>query len=49
MNKKSYNLEMQFPVTNTCIKWCRLTCCSWGQIKTYYDKDNQIKGKITQF
>jgi hypothetical protein len=36
--------EMQFPVTNKCIKWFNNTLCSWGQRKTNYDVEGNIKG-----
>ena len=38
-------LEMDFPVTNNCVKWFNHTFCNWGQKKTTYNKEGQIKGK----
>jgi len=45
MSKGKYlKLEMEFPVTNECVKWFNGTCCGWGQKKTPYDAEGNIKG-----
>jgi hypothetical protein len=47
MSEENKNiLEMSFPVTNNFIKKFNKTCCFWGQKKTIYDAEGNIRGKI---
>jgi hypothetical protein len=39
-------LEMDFPVTNTFIQSFNRLCCNWGQKKTFYDQEGNVKGII---
>lgn len=42
---KTMKLEMDFPVTNNCLKWYSRTFCSWGQKKVTHNKEGRIKGR----
>jgi hypothetical protein len=37
---------MEFPMTNTFIKWWNRTCCSWGPQKTPYNKAGAKVGNL---
>ncbi len=45
MSKKQ-NLEMSFPVTNDLVKMFNKKCCDWGQRKSPYDVEGQIRGNL---
>lgn len=46
INMSKLNLEMDFPVTNNFIKLFNKVACSWGQKKSPYDSDGQIRGNF---
>ena len=41
----SLELQMEYSVTNECVRWCNSTCCNWGQRMPSYDAQNNIVGK----
>ena len=46
MSDKVLILEMSFPVTNDFVKKFSKSCCDWGQRKSPYDSDGQVKGSF---